>query len=150
MKRKEILDKAAEMVCGHREQDYGTPEDNFTKIAALWSAWLGIEVTAIDVAMMMVMFKAARIKTGTMTEDSFVDGAGYFACGGEIAAKIKEQDTDDTGDEVDRVVVHVGRMNGKSKKDMVDLLNLLFPGLLQPGIDIMDAIRNVKGGGEKC
>ena len=85
MKRKEILDKATEMVCGHREQDYGSPENNFDIIAKLWTAYFGHEFSAVDVAMAMVLLKAARIKSGTMTEDSFMDGAGYFACGGEIA-----------------------------------------------------------------
>lgn len=85
MKRKEILDKATEMVCGHREEDYGSPEDNFGIIAKLWTAYFGHEVSAVDVAMAMVLLKSARIKSGTMTEDSFIDGAGYFACGGEIA-----------------------------------------------------------------
>ena len=41
--------------------------------------------TAKDVAVMMVLFKTARIATGTETDDCFVDIAGYAACGGEIA-----------------------------------------------------------------
>lgn len=85
MKRKEILDKATEMVCGHREQDYGSPEDNFGIIAELWTAYKQVLFDSVDVAMMMALLKIARIRTGTMTEDSFIDGAGYFACGGEIA-----------------------------------------------------------------
>lgn len=85
MKRAEILQTAEKMVCGHREQDYGSPENSFQAIADLWSAYLEEEVTALDVAMMMALLKIARIKTGTATEDSFVDLAGYAACGGEIA-----------------------------------------------------------------
>lgn len=85
MKRAEILENAKECVCGQREQDYGTPEDNFTKIADLWNGYLGGPVVnATDVAMMMALLKIARIKSGTATEDSFVDLAGYAACGGEI------------------------------------------------------------------
>lgn len=37
-----------------------------------------------DVAMMMALLKIARIKTGAFKEDSFVDAAGYIACGYEI------------------------------------------------------------------
>lgn len=33
MDRKEILDTAIKCVCGEREQDYGTPENNFGLIA---------------------------------------------------------------------------------------------------------------------
>lgn len=84
MTRSDILDKAKECVCGQREQDYGTPESNFGLIADLWSAYMNIDISPTDVAMMMVLMKAARIKNGGGTGDSFVDIAGYAACGGEI------------------------------------------------------------------
>lgn len=91
MKRKDILETATKCVCGQREQDYGSPEDNFGIIADLWNAYLhdnrkdGIKLNAVDVSMMMALLKIARIRTGTATADSFVDLAGYAACGGEIA-----------------------------------------------------------------
>ncbi len=90
MNRSEILDAAKRCVCGQRERDYGTPKDNFQMIAFLWSAYKKTAFTAVDVAMMMSLLKIARIATGTATEDSFVDLAGYAACGGEIAAKEEE------------------------------------------------------------
>lgn len=86
MTRESILNRAIECVCGEREQDYGSPEDNFNRIAIYWSAHLGMEITAEDVAVMMALLKIARIGTGTATDDSWVDLAGYAACGGEIAA----------------------------------------------------------------
>lgn len=85
MTRNDILTKAAEIVGGHRTTEYGEPENNFGIIARLWSAYLGIDISAVDVSMLMVLFKTARVKTGTGTEDSFIDIAGYAACGGEIA-----------------------------------------------------------------
>lgn len=85
--RRDILRKAEECVCGHREQDYGTPEDSFQCIARLWSAYYGKQFTPVDVAMMMALLKVARIRTGSATADSFVDLAGYAACGGEIASR---------------------------------------------------------------
>ena len=40
---------------------------------------------------MMALLKIARIATGGPKEDSWVDLAGYAACGGEIvSAKIKD------------------------------------------------------------
>lgn len=53
MTRSEILDKAKDIVNGQREQDYGSPEDNFNKIAMLWTVYLGHDVTAKDVVAMM-------------------------------------------------------------------------------------------------
>ena len=92
--RKSVLSRAEECVCGQREQDYGTPEDNFKCIAEMWSAYLTksaappnvtIDIGAVDVAMMMGLLKIARVAGGNHTADSFVDLAGYAACGGECA-----------------------------------------------------------------
>lgn len=94
--RKEILEKAIRCVCGDRDQQYGTPEDSFKAIASMWnsylyakgliinvsSEWKGIKPD--DVAAMMVLFKMARVATGSYSADSWVDAAGYAACGGEI------------------------------------------------------------------
>ena len=92
MTRSEILDEAKKCVCGQREQDYGSPESNFQIIADLWNDYLGFsdhdyDITPTDVAMMMALLKIARIKNGGGTGDSFVDLAGYAACGGEICGR---------------------------------------------------------------
>lgn len=101
MKRAEILEAARVCVCGEREQDYGTPENNFETIGLLWGVYLRAahpelarvmavnhitakDVAAKDVAAMMGLLKVARIATGNKA-DSFVDLAGYAACAGEIA-----------------------------------------------------------------
>lgn len=78
------MSKAAECVCGHREQDYGSQEDNFKAISGLWSAYTGMFISAKDVAMMMALLKIARAKSPNATDDCFVDLAGYAACGCEI------------------------------------------------------------------
>ena len=83
MTRTDILNLAWGCIDGDRDQYYGEPEDNFSVIAKFWSVYLGKEVSAIDVAMMMVLLKTARAR-GTATTDSFVDIAGYAACAGEI------------------------------------------------------------------
>ena len=88
--RERVLEQAKECVCGQREQDYGTPESNFQLIADLWNGYLGFmdhpqdQIRATDVAMMMALMKIARIRNGGGSVDSFVDLAGYAACGGEI------------------------------------------------------------------
>jgi len=86
MKREEILEQAKICVCGHRQSDYGTPEDNFNRIGKLWSAYMDIKFTAKDVAIMMALLKVARIKAGNSI-DSAIDLAGYAACAGEIYTK---------------------------------------------------------------
>lgn len=84
MTRSEILQQAEQAINGQRELDYGTVEDNFSLIARLWSEYLGRSISPVDVSMMMCLLKIARIKNGGGTGDSFVDLAGYAACGGEI------------------------------------------------------------------
>ena len=86
MNRLDTLKAAAECVCGSREEDYGSPEDNFAVIAALWTAYTGTDVTPKDVAMMMALLKIARAKAGSKP-DTYIDLAGYAACGAEISAR---------------------------------------------------------------
>lgn len=86
-KRNEILETAARCVCGDRDLDYGSPENNFSTIARLWTDYIGatnVSFTAQDVASMMILMKLSRIRNGGGTGDSYVDIAGYAACGGEI------------------------------------------------------------------
>lgn len=84
MTRRETLERALKCVCEDRQDQYGTPENNFGRIAKLWTAYLEYDLTSVDVSMMMALLKIARISTGTATEDSFVDLAGYAACGAEL------------------------------------------------------------------
>ena len=89
--RADILHAVEKCVCGQREQDYGTPEDNFKAIAELWEAYLNkactrgvnVRVEAKDVAAMMALLKIARIAAGGGKADSWIDLAGYAACGAE-------------------------------------------------------------------
>jgi hypothetical protein len=87
MKRGEVLDKAKVTVSGDREQDYGSPEKNFERIAGMWSAYLGLKVEQKDVAAMMALLKIARIASGHAKDDNWIDLAGYAACGGEIESE---------------------------------------------------------------
>ena len=86
MKREECLAEAEKCICGDRDRDYGNPQGSFTLIGKLWSAYMDIEITAKDVAIMMALLKVARCKYSNKI-DSFVDGAGYFACAGEVATE---------------------------------------------------------------
>ncbi len=87
--RAEILKKAENCVSGCADK-YGNPEDNFDTIAKFWSVYKGVDISPVDVAMMMSLLKIARVKSGKALEDSFVDLAGYAACGGAIAANERE------------------------------------------------------------
>lgn len=86
MTRRKLLEKAAAIVCEDRNQQYGGPEDTFKDIAALWAAYLDEQIGPEDVAIMMILMKIARLKASSyQSSDSWVDIAGYAACGSEIA-----------------------------------------------------------------
>ena len=88
-----ILDKARATICGDREQDYGSPENSFSCIADMWTAYLKgkhqieFAIEPKDVAAMMVALKTARVATGHGKEDNWIDICGYGANGGEIEAQ---------------------------------------------------------------
>ena len=82
MKRDQLLHKAEELINGDRAKEYGDAKKNFEDIAKLWSVVLCIEVTPQQMALCMIMVKAARLMK-TDHEDSWIDIAGYAALGGE-------------------------------------------------------------------
>lgn len=84
MNRSECLDKAKEIVNGARQENYGSPEENFARIAAFWTLYLQRHITPSDVASMMCLMKLARIQNNPKHEDSWVDICGYAANGVEI------------------------------------------------------------------
>ena len=65
------------MIVGDRNLSYDHPYDNFTRIAQVWTAILGIKITTEQVGLCMVGVKLAR-EAYQPKRDNLVDGAGYF------------------------------------------------------------------------
>lgn len=88
MTRQQILESALQCVNGDRQQDYGSPEQNFLSIANMWNTYIlstGHKfLDAKDVAAMLALLKIIRIASGHAKADNWIDLAGYAACGGEI------------------------------------------------------------------
>lgn len=74
-----VLTEAERIINGDRRQDYGTAEESFGRIAALWGATLGIPITGEQVCLCMIQLKIARYVNGRQ-RDSIVDIAGYAGC----------------------------------------------------------------------
>lgn len=87
MTRSEILDTAKHIINVDRAATHGEAENSFALVAAYWSAHLGVEVTARDVAAMMVLFKLARFRGNPGHLDNAIDAVGYAALAGELAAR---------------------------------------------------------------
>lgn len=90
--RGEILSKAADLIGGERQQDYGSAADNFARIGKLWAEILGVPVSPVQVALCMNQVKVARLVSSPDHLDSWVDGAGYLAIGGEIATELPDEE----------------------------------------------------------
>jgi hypothetical protein len=91
--RSDILDMASECITKDRAATHGDMEENFSTIAAYWSIHLGVEVSAVDCAIMCGQIKLARLKSNAGHADNWVDLVGYAACGGELAAERPEGST---------------------------------------------------------
>lgn len=71
--------EAIRLIDGDRAQTYGPPNGpngNLTRIAVLWSGYLGQTITAEDVAWMMVLTKASRARS-SFRRDNYVDAIAY-------------------------------------------------------------------------
>lgn len=91
--RAEVLEEAKAAVCRDRQNAYGDAEDNFQDIADVMNVLFadkladGEVFTALDVAKWNVGQKLCRLKATPDHADSWVDIAGYGACGGGIARR---------------------------------------------------------------
>lgn len=94
--RVDILNEAAELIVGQRQQDYGTPQDNFERMAKLITIIIeenlrtNTPISARQAADIMIVTKVART-VNSPTRDSYVDIAGYAGIAGELSASPKEE-----------------------------------------------------------
>jgi|TARA_R110000787_G_scaffold96826_1_gene200367 hypothetical protein len=86
--RSTVLQTAKEYVTKDRPAEYGDVEENFRTIADYWSTHLAVDVTSIDVSIMMTLLKIARLKSNSQNIDSWVDGCGYLALGAELSDEV--------------------------------------------------------------
>ena len=83
--RSSLLAAAEKAVCGDRDQSYGGPEASFATIGRMWGAYLCVaDFDPGDVAAMLALMKLARLGHNGSHWDSWLDLAGYAACGAEV------------------------------------------------------------------
>lgn len=76
----DVLDEAMRITKGDRNAQYGPPQQDFERVATMWSALKGVEFTQREVAMFMICLKLSR-ETHQRKRDNWVDIAGYARCG---------------------------------------------------------------------
>ena len=80
----DLLAEAARVVT-ERGRAYGPAAPLFARVAARWSATLGIAVTPAQVVLCLLDLKLARLAHDPAHRDSIVDVAGYAALLAELA-----------------------------------------------------------------
>jgi hypothetical protein len=95
-RRAEFLETVRNFVCKDRNVTHGDAEDNFRVIAILWETYLNNtppqNLNSVDVAIMMCLFKVARLMANPKNMENWHDLAGYAACGGGIVMKKLEEE----------------------------------------------------------
>lgn len=95
-RRAEFLKIVETFVCKDRNVTHGDAEDNFRVIATLWETYLQgtppQNLNSTDVAIMMCLFKVARLMANPKNMENWHDLAGYAACGGGIVMKKLEEE----------------------------------------------------------
>lgn len=95
-----ILEEADSLVNGDRLDTYEGTDDT---IVSLWSAYLGLELTVLDYAALMILLKIARTK-GKLHRDSWVDIAGYAEVGPRLWSA-KQPVSQEFWDDIDASIV---------------------------------------------
>ena len=72
-----------------RASTYGDTTDNAERVAAMWNAYLGIDViTPADMMMMMALYKAFRFKVTPDYADNINDVLGYAQIVKDVQTKV--------------------------------------------------------------
>ena len=87
MKAKDFLKQAEKTLNEDRHAQYGNFHYNLELTSALWEGYAETPVDAIDVALMMALFKINRIRANKQHIDSFIDAISYIAAAAEIASQ---------------------------------------------------------------
>ncbi|QIG61353.1 hypothetical protein SEA_ANDERSON_60 [Mycobacterium phage Anderson] len=85
----DIAREAIGLFNGPRQATYGDAADNFGVTASMWSAILGTEVTAEQVALCLATLKIARLRETPDHHDSWVDAVAYIALGAGVMIRHK-------------------------------------------------------------
>lgn len=97
VKPETIAEEASRIVYGDREKAYDDPNQNFRRIAKMWSGTLdkklapGQEITPRDVALMLVQLKISR-ESFRPNRENRVDLVGYALCLDRIVQEEEDKD----------------------------------------------------------
>jgi hypothetical protein len=80
LEKEDVCDVAKRLTSYDRQLDYGSPIEDFTKQAKMWSVILNTNVTPQQIAMCMIAVKLCRMTNSPRHRDSAIDVVGYARC----------------------------------------------------------------------
>lgn len=98
----EYLQTAAALVGGQRNETHGDKEECFGRMASMLDAYIAIRrfpgspIEAWETAIIMQLWKIARMHSGAYNPDDFIDNCGYAGCAAELSelAEIRRDKVD--------------------------------------------------------
>lgn len=75
-----VLLEASRLTAGDRQNQYGPPDQDFSRTAQMWTALKGVKFEPWEVAAFQICIKLSR-QTHQHKRDNWVDIAGYAHCG---------------------------------------------------------------------
>lgn len=79
-----VLTTAAEAVSGAKAEEHGSISATFSVAADLWSSWLNVRIEPHEVAVLMALYKLARMRVKPDNPDNYLDSAAYAAIAAEL------------------------------------------------------------------
>ena len=130
-RREEVLNTARRLVMGDRNRTYGPPTEDFARTARILTA-MGLrmvgadgkvrDLAAHDHALILLAVKLSRLCNDPQHQDSWVDVAGYAACGWECVPPTESKTPVDTAQAVDpEFPMDLGKLGTWSPGKMLDV-----------------------------
>lgn len=130
-----VLQEAERIINGQLRQDCGDARRSFDRVAAIWSGYLGSEISGLDVVNMMTLLKVARAAPDLSPKEDAWEHRPFCA---------PEEDLDEEGQHelAQHLIYMAGRPEGlKAKTAAVQIFNTDKPTKAQ----IAKVYRQLKG-----
>lgn len=120
------IDDVKTITQSDRQRDYGHPLQNFIRIAVFWSVQMGVYVSPVKVAEMMIGVKLAR-EVNTSKEDNWIDTMGYATCVDRMSERLREMGVADDYNALENPALDIDMETVPPKfREMGEKLGVMF------------------------
>lgn len=94
----DLFKEAEKLLSQDRQSIYGDASVNYSRIALIWSALIGVPIEGKDVALMMAALKIYRASVNSNHQDSFVDALAYIAIAAQASSSSSSSPSSSTNE----------------------------------------------------